>query len=104
LTTSLNLRCHSANRTLTQELANITGTSERYIRERLANQAAGGYMIYDASTNRYTFPIEQAEALINDTSPVYCAGGFQILMALYKDTPKILEAFKTGKGVAWGRS
>ena len=59
-------------------------------------------MIYDASTNRYTFPIEQAEALINDTSPVYCAGGFQILMALYKDTPKILEAFKTGKGVAWG--
>jgi 2-polyprenyl-3-methyl-5-hydroxy-6-metoxy-1,4-benzoquinol methylase len=85
-----------------QELANVTGTSERYIREWLANQAAGGYMIYDASTNRYTLPIEQAQALINDTSPVYCAGGFQILMALYKDTPKILEAFKTGKGVAWG--
>jgi len=85
-----------------QELANITGTSERYIREWLANQAAGGYITYDASTNSYTLPIEQAQALINDTSPAYCAGGFQILMAFYKDAPKILEAFKTGKGVAWG--
>ena len=85
-----------------QELASVTGTAERYIREWLANQAAGGYMIYEASTNRYTLPIEQAEALINDTSPAYCTGGFQILMALYKDAPKILEAFKTGKGVAWG--
>ena len=27
-----------------QELANNTGTSERYIREWLANQAAGGYL------------------------------------------------------------
>jgi 2-polyprenyl-3-methyl-5-hydroxy-6-metoxy-1,4-benzoquinol methylase len=85
-----------------QELANVTRTSERYIREWLANQAAGGYIIYDPSTNRYALPIEQAQALINDTSPAYCAGGFQILMALYKDAPKILEAFKTGKGIAWG--
>jgi winged helix-turn-helix protein len=80
----------------------LTRTSERYIREWLANQAAGGYIIYDPSTNRYALPIEQAQALINDTSPAYCAGGFQILMALYKDAPKILEAFKTGKGIAWG--
>ena len=85
-----------------QELANNTGTSERYIREWLANQAAGGYITYDSSSNRYTLPIEHAEALVNETSPAYSAGGFQILMSLYKDAPKILEAFKTGKGVAWG--
>ncbi|MFL6403199.1 MAG: SAM-dependent methyltransferase, partial [Nitrososphaeraceae archaeon] len=39
-----------------QELANLTATSERYIREWLANQAAGGYLTYDASSKRYTLP------------------------------------------------
>jgi hypothetical protein len=31
-----------------KELADRTGTSERYIREWLANQAAGGYLVYDS--------------------------------------------------------
>ena len=85
-----------------QELANLTGTSERYIREWLANQAAGGYLTYDASSQRYTLPYEHAEALLNENSPVYIAGGFQIMMSFYRDEPKIIEAFKTGKGIAWG--
>jgi hypothetical protein len=85
-----------------QELANLTGTSERYIREWLANQAAGGYLTYDASFQRYTLPYEHAQALLNENSPVYIAGGFQIMMSFYRDEPKIIEAFKTGKGIAWG--
>ena len=85
-----------------QELANITCTSERYIREWLANQAAGEYVAYDSSSNRYALPIEHAQALVNETSPAYVAGGFQILMSFYRDAPKILEAFKTGNGIAWG--
>jgi SAM-dependent methyltransferase len=85
-----------------QELANITQTSERYIREWLANQAAGGYLIYDPSSQRYTLPVEQAQALVNESSPAYVAGGFQMMMSLFRDEPKILEAFKTGKGIAWG--
>jgi SAM-dependent methyltransferase len=85
-----------------QELANLTATSERYIREWLANQAAGGYLTYDSLSQRYTLPLEHAQALVNETSPVFVAGGFQIAMSLYRDEPKILEAFKTGKGIAWG--
>jgi SAM-dependent methyltransferase len=85
-----------------QELANLTSTSERYIREWLANQAAGGYLTYDASSQRYTLPFEHAQALVNENSPVYVAGGFQIMMSFYRDEPKILQAFKTGKGIAWG--
>src|SRR5919198_1115790 len=85
-----------------QELANNTRTSERYIREWLANQAAGGYLTYDSSSQRYTLPFEHAQALVNETSPVYVAGGFQIMMSFYRDEPKLLEAFKTGKGIAWG--
>src|ERR671938_222177 len=83
-----------------QELANLTATSERYIREWLAN--AGGYLTYDASSQRYTLPYEHAQALVNENSPAYVAGGFQVLMSFYRDEPKLLEAFKTGKGIAWG--
>jgi SAM-dependent methyltransferase len=85
-----------------QELANLTGTSERYIREWLANQAAGEYLTYDPSSKRYTLPFEHAQALVNENSPVYVAGGFQVMMSFCRDEPKILEVFKTGKGIAWG--
>jgi hypothetical protein len=85
-----------------QELANLTGTAERYIREWLANQAAGGYLTYDASSKRYTLPFEHAQALVNENSPAYAAAGFQVMMSFYRDKPKIVEAFKTGKGIAWG--
>src|ERR671929_2086225 len=85
-----------------QELANLTSTSERYIREWLANQAAGGYLIYHPATQRYTLPMEHAQALVNENSPAYVAGGFQVMMSLFRDEPKFLEVFKTGKGIAWG--
>src|ERR687887_2828550 len=85
-----------------QELANLTATSERYIREWLANQAAGGYLTYDASSQRYTLPYEHSQVLANENSPVYAVGGFQVMMSFYRDEPKILEAFKTGKGIARG--
>src|ERR687886_188080 len=85
-----------------QELANLTATAERYIREWLANQAAGGYLTYDSASQRYTLPYEHAQALVNENSPAYVAGGFQVLMSFYRDEPKLLEAFKTGKGIAWG--
>src|ERR687888_1746333 len=84
-----------------QELANSTGTSERYIREWLANQAAGGYLVYDPSSSKYALPYEHAQALVNENSSVYVAGGFQVLMSFYRDEAKVLEAFKTGKGIAW---
>jgi len=85
-----------------QELASITATAERYIREWLANQAAGGYLTYDSATQRYNLPYEHAQALVNENSPAYIAGGFQVMMSFYLDASKILEVFKTGKGIAWG--
>src|SRR5438067_1401562 len=80
-----------------QELANLTGTSERYIREWLANQAAGGYLTYDTISQRYTLPLEHAQALVNENSPSYVAGGYQVIMSLYRDESKFLDVFKTGK-------
>jgi SAM-dependent methyltransferase len=85
-----------------KELANRSGTSERYIREWLANQAAGGYLVYDSNSQKYILPVEHAQALVNESSPAYVAGGFQIMMSLFRDEPKFLDVFKTGKGIAWG--
>jgi ubiquinone/menaquinone biosynthesis C-methylase UbiE len=85
-----------------QELSSITGTSERCIREWLANQAAGGYIMYDKKTKRYSFPQEHALVLANINSPFYLQGGFQLASSYFKDVEKISSAFKTGKGLAWG--
>ena len=83
------------------ELAQKTGTAERYVREWLAAQAAGGYIAYDAAAGRYTLPDEQALALAVEDSPAYLPGAFQIISALFKDQPRIAEAFRTGTGVGW---
>ncbi|MGI8905503.1 MAG: class I SAM-dependent methyltransferase [Candidatus Sumerlaeaceae bacterium] len=83
------------------ELAGQTGTDERYIREWLSAQAAGGYVKYDAASARFTIPPEQAMALADENSPCFVAGGFQVVASALKDEPKITEAFITGKGVGW---
>ena len=84
-----------------EELAKKTGTEERYVREWLAAQAAGGYVTYDAATHRYTLPEEQAFALAMDDSPAFLPGAFQIIGSVIKDEPLVTKAFRTGAGVGW---
>jgi 2-polyprenyl-3-methyl-5-hydroxy-6-metoxy-1,4-benzoquinol methylase len=83
------------------ELAEKTGTSERYIREWLNAQAAGGYVTYDAPTGTYLLPPEQAMALADEDSPAFVGGAFELATATIKAEPKIEEAFKSGAGVGW---
>jgi SAM-dependent methyltransferase len=83
------------------EIATKTGTHERYVREWLASQAAGGFVTYDPATTRYNLPAEQAMALADESSPVFLPGFFEIVEACIKDVPKITDAFKSGKGVGW---
>jgi len=83
------------------ELAGKTGTHERYVREWLNAQAAGGFVTYDAARERYTLPNEQAFALAVEDSPVYLPGAYQVIAAVIKDEPRITEAFRTGTGVGW---
>src|ERR687891_569630 len=84
-----------------EELASKTGTVERCVREWLANQAAGGYIKYDPSIQKYTLPKEHAMVLVDENSSVYSMGGFQAASAYFRETPKIIEAFRTGKGLSW---
>ncbi len=83
------------------ELAERTGTAERYVREWLSNQAAGGYVSYDAASGTFSLPPEQALALATEGSPAFVPGAFQIIASLFRDEAKILEAFRTGEGVGW---
>ena len=85
-----------------EELARKTGTHPRIIKEWLTAQAAGGFVTYNPANGTYTLPEEQAFALTDENSPAYIAGGYQLIAGLYRDEEKIIEAFRTGKGLGWG--
>jgi SAM-dependent methyltransferase len=86
---------------LPAELADRTDTTERYVREWLCAQAAGGYIEYDATTRRFRLPPEHALALADETSPYFLCGAFQGMTSLVRDEPKIRAAFRSGSGVSW---
>src|SRR5215210_1746812 len=84
-----------------EEVAERSGAAERYVREWLRNQAAGGYIDYDPESDRYTLSDEHALALADEDSPFYILGVYDSIASLYADEDKILEAFKSGKGMGW---
>jgi len=83
------------------ELAKKTGTAERYIREWLSSQAAGGYVTYDPPSGKFHLSEEQAFALADENSPAFLPGAFQAALASVKAEDQIAGCFKTGKGMGW---
>src|ERR687893_381889 len=83
------------------ELAERTGTDERYVREWLNSQAAGEYVQYDPSTGRYSLSEEQAFALADEKSPAYLPGAFLLAVSALRAVPQITEKFRTGEGFGW---
>ncbi|HVW68184.1 MAG TPA: class I SAM-dependent methyltransferase [Steroidobacteraceae bacterium] len=84
------------------ELATRTRTNERYIREWLANQAAGGYVEYDAAQGKYSMSPEQALCLADPQGPVDLPGAYNIVQDLYHVKERARENFRSGKGMEWG--
>ena len=83
-------------------LANMTNTSERYMREWLASQAASGYINYNPLTKKFSMSPENAMVLAEENSPAYILGGYQILRSIFKDEDKFVKIFQTGEGLRWG--
>src|SRR5262249_34267247 len=83
------------------ELAQRTNTNERYVREWLCSQAAGGYVSFDANTQCYFLSEEQAFALADEKSPAYLPGAFLVAVSALRAVPKISERFRTGEGFGW---
>ena len=82
------------------ELAERTGTTERYVREWASGLAAAGYLDY-AGDSRYRLSEEQAVVFTDETSPAYVTGGFQAMLAATRIVPRAVEAFRTGAGIGW---
>lgn len=78
------------------------GLSERYVREWALAQAANGYALHDAATDRFSLSAEQALVFVVKDSPVYLAGAFELAAAMIEAEPKVEECFRQGSGVRWG--
>lgn len=83
------------------ELAERTGTTERYVAEWLRGQAAGGYVTYDPQTERFELDEIQTFTLTDEDNPFFLPGAFQLAAASVRDEPAIAEAFRSGAGVGW---
>jgi ubiquinone/menaquinone biosynthesis C-methylase UbiE len=83
------------------QLAERTGTDPRYIEEWLRGQAAGGYVTYDADAATYSLNEEQAFALTDPDGPLYLPGAFELALGSLAATSRVVDAFRTGKGIGW---
>ena len=83
------------------ELAERTGTAERYVREWCSAQAAGDYLAYDPDSGRFGLAPEQAVAFTDPGSPAYLPGIFQLALGAILDSPRITDAARSGEGLGW---
>jgi len=84
-----------------EELSQATGAHERYVREWLNNQTAGGYVTYDEETSTYTLPDEHIPVLVDENSPMFLVPALEVAASLWMDEAKISDAFRSGDGIAW---
>jgi hypothetical protein len=91
-----------------EELAKRTGTNERYVREWLGNQAAGGYVEYDGGSDGYYLSEEQALCVASPNGPMDLPGGYSIVEDLFQVKQRAVENFRSGAGMgttrAWCRT
>ncbi len=83
------------------QLAAKTGTQERLVREWLSAQAAAGYVEYDEGTDSFYLSPEQEQVFVNEDSPAFMAGAFEVVSTLWLDEEKVRQAFRSGKGLGW---
>jgi 2-polyprenyl-3-methyl-5-hydroxy-6-metoxy-1,4-benzoquinol methylase len=85
-----------------KEVAKRSGCAERYVREWLNAQAAGSYLGYHALSDTYEMSPEQAMVLADEDSPFHIPHAWNVPAAMWFDEPQALDAFRSGRGVAWG--
>ena len=80
------------------ELAERTGTTERYVREWLSSVTAHGYVTYEPETGRFELPAAHAPVLAT-ASPVHLGGLHQALYGVTGVLDEVVDAFRDGGGV-----
>jgi 2-polyprenyl-3-methyl-5-hydroxy-6-metoxy-1,4-benzoquinol methylase len=89
-----------------EELAETTGTDERYAREWLEHQAVTGLLLVEdpaaeARERRYALPDAYAEPLVDADSPSYIAPLARQALGMLRPLPQLVDAFRTGEGIPY---
>jgi SAM-dependent methyltransferase len=84
------------------EVARRAGCEERYVREWLSSQVAAGYLVHHGESDSYELPPEHEPVLVDERSPVFLPGAFEVPASMWLDQERTIEAFRTGEGVPWG--
>ncbi len=84
-----------------EELSKKTKYSERYLREWLECMTANGYIDYDPTTKKFSISEEHARVLCDRDSIAYTIPFVYWTPTLSLAMDKLIEAFKTGKGVPY---
>lgn len=90
------------------QLARRTGTHVRYAREWLEQQAATGFIDVaapsaDPAKRRFSLPRHSAEVFLDVNSLNYIAPMANMMVAIAKRMPDLLDAYRTGGGVTWAQ-
>jgi SAM-dependent methyltransferase len=88
------------------ELADASGTEERYAREWLEQQAVAGILDVDdvraaPDKRRYSLPAGHAEVLVEKESLAHVTPMARFGMSFAQTLPAIEDAFRSGAGVSW---
>jgi 2-polyprenyl-3-methyl-5-hydroxy-6-metoxy-1,4-benzoquinol methylase len=88
------------------ELAERTGTTERYLREWLEQQAVAGFLTVDdsaapASQRRYALPEAYGPVLVNEDDLNFLAPLAQLTVAVLGPIDRLLAAYRNGSGVPY---
>lgn len=84
-----------------QDLAENTGMDERYLREWLSANVAGGYVDFEPGTGRFSLTPEQEVIFASEGHPACMQGFFQAVMSAFVDEPKFSKVFRSGEGLPW---
>lgn len=85
-----------------REVAARAKCAERYVREWLNAQMAGGYVLYHAVSDTYELTPEQAFVLADTESPAFIPHAWNVPASMWADEAKAIRAFRTGSGIPWG--
>jgi SAM-dependent methyltransferase len=84
------------------QVAQRAGCAERYTREWLNSQAAGGYVEYRAEDETYCLPPEQALVLADENGPCFFPPALEVAASMWFDEARIMDAVCKGDGIPWG--
>jgi 2-polyprenyl-3-methyl-5-hydroxy-6-metoxy-1,4-benzoquinol methylase len=89
------------------QLAQRSGTDERYVREWLEQQAVTGILTVHHTAaappdRRYTLPPAHAEVLVNRASPAYL-GALGSVTDMTAVLSALTDSFRNGRGVPWAQ-